>query len=257
MASAPRAIATPAVAASSSSRGRPVLWIAAGIVAVAVMVLVATRVLDRGSAAREPAATPASAIAATEPAVAPAPAGPAPVTAAGEPIAAPVADRAASSAPADARTPPSERAGAPARPAVPARAAPAPAAPAPAVPAPDAAAPAARARRLIALEPSAGADGETLVLRADAPLRREDVFATLIGPDPPRYLVRLSGIDRPWRPAEFAVGSPLIARVRTGIHDGPHGSELHVVLDLATRAVATTFEVEGPELRIHLRPKTP
>jgi hypothetical protein len=138
------------------------------------------------------------------------------------------------------------------------------AAPAPAVAAaaPDRAgpadpAPAMRARRIVAIEPGAVDGVEVVVLRADAPFREQDVFAALIGPDPPRYLLRLSGIERRWRPADLDVGSPLIRRVRTGLHSTPRGPELHVVLDLSTRAVEHSFAIEGEALRVSLRPRTP
>jgi hypothetical protein len=109
----------------------------------------------------------------------------------------------------------------------------------------------------LAIEPGNGGGGEVVALRADAPFREQDVFAALIGQDPPRYLLRLSGIELPWRPPELAVGSPLVHRVRTGLHSTPRGPELHVVLDLSTRAVDHSFEVEGDVLRVHLRPRTP
>ena len=96
-----------------------------------------------------------------------------------------------------------------------------------------------------------------VVLRADAPFRKQDVFAALIGVDPPRYLLRLSGIERQWRPPDSQVGSPLVQRVRTGLHSTPRGPELHIVLDLSTRAVDHSFEVEGDVLRVRLRPRTP
>jgi hypothetical protein len=139
-------------------------------------------------------------------------------------------------------------------------AAPAPAAAPPAaVPAvaPDTAGSDARARRLLAIEPSSGDGGEVVVLRADAPFRKQDVFAALMGVDPPRYLLRLSGIERQWRPPDLEVGSPVVQRVRTGLHSTPRGPELHVVLDLSTRAVDHSFEIEGEELRVRLRPRTP
>ncbi len=143
--------------------------------------------------------------------------------------------------------------------AAPAIAAPASAAPAPAaVPdvAPGTVGSDGRARRLLAIEPSTAGGGEVVVLRADAPFREQDVFATLMGVDPPRYLLRLSGIERQWRP-DLQVGSPLVQRVRTGLHSTPRGPELHIVLDLSTRAVDHSFEVEGDVLRVRLRPRTP
>jgi hypothetical protein len=121
----------------------------------------------------------------------------------------------------------------------------------------DALATPARARRLLAIEPGSADDGEILVLRADGGFRRQDVFAALIGVDPPRYLLRLSGIEHPWRPPNLEVGTPLIERVRTGLHSTPRGPELHVVLDLPTRAVEHDWEIEGVLLRVRLRPRTP
>jgi hypothetical protein len=114
-----------------------------------------------------------------------------------------------------------------------------------------------RARRLLAIEPGADDGAEVLVLRADAPFRRQDVFAALIGLDPPRYLLRLSGIEHRWSPADLEVGSPLVQRVRTGLHATARGPELHIVLDLSTRAVDHSFAVEGDVLRVRLRPREP
>jgi hypothetical protein len=116
----------------------------------------------------------------------------------------------------------------------------------------------ARASGLVAIEPGVEAGGgEVVVLRGDAAFRQRDVFATLMGPEPPRYLLRLSGIEQQWRPPDLEVGSPLIQRVRTGLHSTPRGLELHVVLDLTSRAVDHSWEVDGDALRVHLRPRTP
>lgn len=115
----------------------------------------------------------------------------------------------------------------------------------------------ARARRLLAIEPGTSEGEEVLVLRADAPFRRADVFSTLMGIDPPRFLLRLSGIERQWRPPTLEVGSPLIQRVRTGLHSTDQGPELHVVVDLVSREVEPTWEIDGDTLRVRVRPRTP
>ena len=136
---------------------------------------------------------------------------------------------------------------------------PAPLASAPQAPAAALADPAAPspARRLLALEPRVEGATEILALRFDAPLREADLFAALIGPDPPRYLLRLRGIERPWRPPELAVGSALMQRVRTGLHSTPRGPELHIVIDLTTRAVEHSWAIEGDALRVRLTPRAP
>ena len=51
--------------------------------------------------------------------------------------------------------------------------------------------------------------------------------------NPPRELFRLSGIRQPFAKARIVVGTQEVLQIRTGIHPGAHGNELHVVLDLA------------------------
>jgi hypothetical protein len=137
--------------------------------------------------------------------------------------------------------------------------------PAASAPRPDAAAapPAAsdpsapRAREVVTIAASSGDGATTVEIRGAAPWRKGDVFATLMGVDPPRYLLRLSGIEHPFRPAVLELEAPLVDRVRTGLHDTPRGRELHVVLDLPTRAVEHGWEIDGDTLRVRLRPRTP
>ena len=114
-----------------------------------------------------------------------------------------------------------------------------------------------RAGRLLALEPSVEGSAEIITLRFDAPFREADLFAALIGPDPPRYLLRLRGIERQWRPADLEVGSPLVQRIRTGLHSTPRGPELHLVIDLNTRAIEHSWAIDGDSLRVRLAPRAP
>jgi hypothetical protein len=115
----------------------------------------------------------------------------------------------------------------------------------------------ARARQVLAIEATTEGAETVLVIRADAAFRERDVFAALIGPDPPRYLLRLSGIERLYRPTTIDVGTPVLDRVRIGHHDTRRGQELHVVLDLPTRALSATVERDGETLRVRLRPAAP
>ena len=228
------ASSTPAAPRGRASR---LLWLGSAGVAVLVVAAMGVRSLfdrdDRGAAPSDSA-----------PAVEPVSASPADAVAVSEQPR--LADR--------------DRPDSDAAPAAPASAPAAPAS-APAAPAPDTTterAPAAnRASRIVAIEPSTFDDGESVVLRADAPFRKQDVIAVLMGVDPPRYLLRLSGIDRPLRPPDIDVGSPLVQRVRTGLHSTPKGPELHVVVDLSTREVEHSIELEGESLRVRLRPRRP
>ncbi len=79
---------------------------------------------------------------------------------------------------------------------------------------------------------------------------------TRIDGNPPRELFRLSGIRQPFPKARLVAGTPELLQIRTGLHAGAHGSELHVVLDLAHPNVTVTQVEPGPHrLRIHLQRK--
>jgi hypothetical protein len=79
---------------------------------------------------------------------------------------------------------------------------------------------------------------------------------TRIDGNPPRELFRLSGIRQSFPKARLVVGTPEVLQIRTGLHAGAHGSELHVVLDLAHPNVTVTQVEPGPHrLRIHLQRK--
>jgi uncharacterized protein (TIGR02266 family) len=74
--------------------------------------------------------------------------------------------------------------------------------------------------------------------------------------NPPRELFRFSGIRQPFAKARIVAGTQELLQIRTGIHPGAHGNELHVVLDLAHPNVAVTQVEAGPQrLRIHLQRK--
>jgi molecular chaperone DnaK len=74
--------------------------------------------------------------------------------------------------------------------------------------------------------------------------------------NPPRELFRLSGIRQQFAKARLVVGTPEVLQIRTGLHAGGRGSELHVVLDLAHPNVTVTQVESGPHrLRIHLQKK--
>ena len=68
--------------------------------------------------------------------------------------------------------------------------------------------------------------------------------------------VTTSGIRRQFAKARLVVGTPEVLQIRTGLHAGAGGSELHVVLDLAHPNVTVTQVATGPHrLRIHLQRK--
>jgi hypothetical protein len=99
-------------------------------------------------------------------------------------------------------------------------------------------------------------DGTEVILWADGPIRRQDWTTYLIDGDPPRELIKIFGVRRPFASPRLVVGTRQLLQVRTGSHVGPKGNELHVVLDLSGFGVEVTgIEAEGKELHVHLKGK--
>jgi uncharacterized protein (TIGR02266 family) len=99
-------------------------------------------------------------------------------------------------------------------------------------------------------------NGTEVVLWADGPWQRQDWAPFRIDADPPRELIKVFGIRRPFATARLVVGTHQLLQVRTGYHVAPKGNELHVVLDLAGFGVEVTgIEAEGERLHIHLQGK--
>lgn len=133
---------------------------------------------------------------------------------------------------------------------------PATAAPAPAAAAPDSAG-AARAGRLtgIAWSEAGGAGGTVLVLAADGVFSTGAFSYSEIGGENPRVLIKLKGMQSPYRgPAPRGSGA-LVRGVRTGFHVTPNGNEIHVVVDLARGGVkVASLAPEAAGLTLTLAP---
>ncbi|MBW8873457.1 MAG: TIGR02266 family protein [Acidobacteria bacterium] len=93
--------------------------------------------------------------------------------------------------------------------------------------------------------------GTDVILWGNGAIHSGSYVRTRIDGNPPRELIRISGIRRPAPAARLVVGTPEVLQVRTGLHAG---DELHVVLDLAGPKVTVTRVEEGENrLRIHLQ----
>jgi hypothetical protein len=93
--------------------------------------------------------------------------------------------------------------------------------------------------------------GTDIILWGNGAIRARGYVRSRIEGNPPRELIRISGIKRPAPAARLAVGTPEVLQVRTGLHAG---DELHIVLDLAGPKVTVTGVEEGENrLRIHLQ----
>jgi uncharacterized protein (TIGR02266 family) len=96
--------------------------------------------------------------------------------------------------------------------------------------------------------------GTDVVLWGNGAVRSEVYERARIDGNPPRELIRLKGIERPFPESRVVVGTSEVLQVRVGYHPKAGGNELHVVLDLAHPGVAVTRVEEGEDrLRIHLQ----
>lgn len=103
----------------------------------------------------------------------------------------------------------------------------------------------------ITSEPQPGG-GTDIILWGDGAIRAESFTRTRLDGNPPRELVRLSGIRRQFPQTRVTVGTPEVLQVRVGFHPETGGGELHVVLDLARPNVVVTG-VEPGENRLRIR----
>lgn len=123
-------------------------------------------------------------------------------------------------------------------------------APAPSpVPAP--AGPAVSAVERITFEQAPG--GTTIVLWGNGAMMPESYRQVGID-DPPRTVVQIRGVRRPFAPTRIPVGTSEVKQIRVGYHEKPGGNELHIVIDLAGSGVRVSrIEPDGQRLRIHLQ----
>jgi molecular chaperone DnaK len=98
--------------------------------------------------------------------------------------------------------------------------------------------------------------GTDVILWGNGAIRPESFTRTRIEGNPPRELIRLSGIRRSFPQSRVVVGTSDVLQVRAGYHPEMGRGELHIVLDLAHPSVVVTGVEPGPHrLRIHLQRK--
>lgn len=98
------------------------------------------------------------------------------------------------------------------------------------------------------------AGGTDILLWGNGEIPPETYKRSRIEGNPPRELIRLSGVRGAQPQTRVLVGSAEVLQIRTGYHPEAGSGELHVVLDLAHPAVTVTgIEQEPHRLRIHLR----
>lgn len=95
---------------------------------------------------------------------------------------------------------------------------------------------------------------ETIVtLWANGGFLNERVVHSRIGGERPREVIKLRGVDLPYRELMIPAGNGTLERIRTGFHPRQPVNELHVVLDLAgPGARLEKMETDGAALRLVL-----
>jgi molecular chaperone DnaK len=96
------------------------------------------------------------------------------------------------------------------------------------------------------------AGGTELILWGNGAIRPESYARSHIDGNPPREVIRLRGLARPFPSSRLSVGTRELLQVRTGFHPGSSGNEVHVVLDLAAPGV-TVARVEGGERQLRIQ----
>ncbi len=95
-------------------------------------------------------------------------------------------------------------------------------------------------------------DGTLLQLLADGTFARGSYRIERLE-DPPRLLLRISGVTAPLATPTLAVGSEEVVGVRTALHGTAPSTSLHVVVDLADpTAQAADAEVVGATLQLRI-----
>ncbi len=113
---------------------------------------------------------------------------------------------------------------------------------------------AAPAAIVTAVEWSSEPGATEVVIRGNGPFDPGQVDASRLT-DPPRVLVRLRRIGKPYAPIQIEVGTPELAAVRIGHHPELRPATLYVVLDLTTPTVSSTdaLRVDGNVARVTVR----
>jgi uncharacterized protein (TIGR02266 family) len=98
------------------------------------------------------------------------------------------------------------------------------------------------------------AGGTDVVLWGNGAIPASVFQRSRIEGNPPRELIRLSGIRNSYPQPRLVVGTPEVLQIRLGYHPETGTGEQHVVLDLSHPAVVITGIEPGPQrLRIHLQ----
>jgi len=95
-------------------------------------------------------------------------------------------------------------------------------------------------------------DQTVLTLWGDGPFDTDQLVVFRLDTGTPRQVVKILGVSRPFSKRTLAVGTSHVSTVRTGLHTGAAGQELHIVADLEDPEVRMRrLEPEGSQLHVY------
>ncbi len=106
--------------------------------------------------------------------------------------------------------------------------------------------------KIVDIKAEAGGSGTVVLIRADGSIESRRVLTSLL-PSPPRILVRIYGIDSPFRPFKIPVGTAEVRGIRIGHHPETRSPSLWIVLDRADVGVEIReVQTSGNVIRIEV-----
>jgi len=95
-------------------------------------------------------------------------------------------------------------------------------------------------------------DQTVLTLWGDGPFDTDQLVVFRLDTGTPRQVVKILGVSRPFSESALVVGTSHVSAIRTGLHTGDVGQELHIVADLEDPAVRMRrVEPEGSQLHVY------
>jgi len=113
-----------------------------------------------------------------------------------------------------------------------------------------------RATRLDEIEWTEATGTTVVTLSGDGPFPAGSYGYFEMAGDKPRVLIKLRGLDQPYRRGALAVGTAAVVGIRTGWHVKETGNEQHVVVDLVPGGARLDgFEAIGSRIVLKLAPR--
>ena len=92
-----------------------------------------------------------------------------------------------------------------------------------------------------------------MTIMANGPIAAGDFTQARVDGPSPSEIIKIQGIQSSFVRSKLKVGNKHLRQIRTGLHAGPEGSELHVVFDLTSSNVAVLrIEPQGSKLVAHV-----